>query len=911
MLAQCSAALIVCLVSVNVLHFVFRRPSAPAAIADQHKEEPPLPDGDGTWRKIVLDRWLRQNGWHDLVAAAETAGIRSLALLAAADPIVFEGQLRDDLKQAQDYLPPSAGLPALERVLLEQLYNGDVHGAREGKTHRKTGSMGSLSSKLVTAAAAAAVIYVLRELGLTPQEMLWTGPLHKSFTRLDWPRDKRAEHTKYLAVSFYTVTGQPKDVSDFLSALVADVWHQSQRVNAFVTQGEEPHVAHVVFTARLAGRYYAYLKFEGNLVRGFPAPFNVEAGEPDAASTSLSEARSSTLVLSSGVPDTVLVQARDKFGNLLPKERLADLTSRFTMTLLARLGDTRPPDDEDASAFVVYVVQDHLYASMGFAIGSEGWYKAAVELDGQPVGEGELTLIVLSHQERAKVGKYLDAGVDSSPAFDAEIVAENGNYLAKPRTVFVQLTSRQLTLKDYFLKFIPRKLFSFRVVPGTKVTLTGYAGEDMSPVLQIADGAGYQSRPRVKLREGNVLAALFYLALLKKLGGSESFKDKEAYFYAKLLKHHQQKGHKHTRLPLLINRHDLLNSTLKATRWFAESDWMRLFEVRFEGEPGIDHGGLRREFLEILAKKLFHPSEGLFVSVEENSGAVYPNPDHQAGGARPKLYRLAGKIAGKCLYESAHGSAYKQFLPARLATSFLAQLVGLRPHYRHFANDAPDLYSSKIAFILDNNVDSLDLTFTDDEYGRNGELLRTVELKPGGVALAVVESNKLEYLNLLAQRRLGDRVREQIDQFLLGFQQFVPDALLSLFDESELEVLLCGMREFNLSDMKANTNILFPGGPQLRTLDWFWLALSSFEPEQMAKLVQFVTGSAQLPPGGFADLRPKLQIGGAEGRLLRGGLPTAHTCFNHLCLPEHDTFESFQKSLLLAINEGSEGFGFA
>jgi E3 ubiquitin-protein ligase HUWE1 len=40
-------------------------------------------------------------------------------------------------------------------------------------------------------------------------------------------------------------------------------------------------------------------------------------------------------------------------------------------------------------------------------------------------------------------------------------------------------------------------------------------------------------------------------------------------------------------------------------------------------------------------------------------------------------------------------------------------------------------------------------------------------------------------------------------------------------------------------------------------------------------------------------------------------LPTAHTCFNQLDLPEYQTEEIMREKLLIAIHEGSEGFGFA
>jgi E3 ubiquitin-protein ligase HUWE1 len=40
-------------------------------------------------------------------------------------------------------------------------------------------------------------------------------------------------------------------------------------------------------------------------------------------------------------------------------------------------------------------------------------------------------------------------------------------------------------------------------------------------------------------------------------------------------------------------------------------------------------------------------------------------------------------------------------------------------------------------------------------------------------------------------------------------------------------------------------------------------------------------------------------------------LPSAHTCFNQLDLPEYSTEDATREKLLIAIREGSEGFGFA
>ena len=49
--------------------------------------------------------------------------------------------------------------------------------------------------------------------------------------------------------------------------------------------------------------------------------------------------------------------------------------------------------------------------------------------------------------------------------------------------------------------------------------------------------------------------------------------------------------------------------------------------------------------------------------------------------------------------------------------------------------------------------------------------------------------------------------------------------------------------------------------------------MTSFTQEELARLVQFITGASQLPPGGFAELSPPIQISSAP---TADALPTAH-----------------------------------
>ena len=99
--------------------------------------------------------------------------------------------------------------------------------------------------------------------------------------------------------------------------------------------------------------------------------------------------------------------------------------------------------------------------------------------------------------------------------------------------------------------------------------------------------------------------------------------------------------------------------------------------------PGIDGGGLRREWLTILCTKFFQNNpKGLFSSLG-NSRLVHPNPVHcRSSYWKLYHYHLAGNIVGKCMFETACGESYKQMVNGRFSRSFLAQIIGLQPSYR-------------------------------------------------------------------------------------------------------------------------------------------------------------------------------------------------------------------------------------
>ena len=87
--------------------------------------------------------------------------------------------------------------------------------------------------------------------------------------------------------------------------------------------------------------------------------------------------------------------------------------------------------------------------------------------------------------------------------------------------------------------------------------------------------------------------------------------------------------------------------------------------------------------------------------------------------------------------------------------------------------------------------------------------IQVVELIPNGAKIDVTETNKLQYLDALAQYKLSRSIREEIEAFLKGLNDLIPDQLMSIFDENELELLICGTGNYSISDLKEHHTIIW------------------------------------------------------------------------------------------------------
>jgi E3 ubiquitin-protein ligase NEDD4 len=330
------------------------------------------------------------------------------------------------------------------------------------------------------------------------------------------------------------------------------------------------------------------------------------------------------------------------------------------------------------------------------------------------------------------------------------------------------------------------------------------------------------------------------------------------------------------------------------------NDLKKRLMIKFDGEDGLDYGGLSREFFFLLSHEMFNPFYCLFEYSAHDNYTLQINP---ASGVNPEHLNYF-KFIGRCL---GLGIFHRRFLDAYFIVSFYKMILKKKVTLADLESVDVELHRG-MTWMLENDItDIIDETFTTTEE-RFGEMV-TIELKPGGEDVPVTEDNKKEYVECIVDYRISKRVKEQFEAFMSGFSELIPQDLITVFDERELELLIGGMSEIDVDDWLKFTD--YRGYEMTdEVIQWFWKCVRSWPPERKSRLLQFATGTSRIPVNGFKDLQ------GSDGprrfTIEKSGdpsqLPKSHTCFNRIDLPPYKDYASLEQKLTLAVEE-TVGFG--
>ncbi|GMH04119.1 hypothetical protein Nepgr_005958 [Nepenthes gracilis] len=511
---------------------------------------------------------------------------------------------------------------------------------------------------------------------------------------------------------------------------------------------------------------------------------------------------------------------------------------------------------------------------------------------------------------------------DSAP----DLPSSSSAIRSKPSSAMPPLPAGTQNILPYIESFFVTCEKIHHVPPGTSQEFTVAAVPDVDDA-STSTGKQKTSGPILKADEKNVAFVKFSekhrkllnafirqnpglleksFSLMLKVPRFIDFDNKRSYFRSKI-KH--QHDHHHSPLRISVRRAYILEDSYNQLRIRSTHELKGRLTVHFQGEEGIDAGGLTREWYQLLSRVIFDKGALLFTTVG-NDSTFQPNPNSVFQTEHLSYFKIVGRVVGKAVYDG-------QLLDVHFTRSFYKHILGAKVTYHDIEAIDPAYYRN-LKWMLENDIsDVLDLTFSIDADEEKLILCEKTEvtdceLCPDGRNTKVTEENKHQFVDLVAEHRLTTAIRPQITAFLEGFNELIPRELISIFNDKELELLISGLPDIDFDDMRANTE--YSGySPASPVIQWFWEVVHGFSKEDKARLLQFVTGTSKVPLEGFSALQgisgsQKFQIHKAYGS--PDHLPSAHTCFNQLDLPEYPSKQHLEERLLLAIHEGNEGFGF-
>jgi len=338
-------------------------------------------------------------------------------------------------------------------------------------------------------------------------------------------------------------------------------------------------------------------------------------------------------------------------------------------------------------------------------------------------------------------------------------------------------------------------------------------------------------------------------------------------------------------------------------------------KVEFQGEVGLDEGGLTAEMFRLFFEGLVSPEVGLFecsASVAQGTEDHQPEagemapPSRQSEGAfvpgsmvyLPKVgvvgqeehYRAVGRAVVKCFYEGKRiGSHFANCLYKFLAHGQeVKHAKGIEPRALDDLKQwDPEMGSSLDWLLRNTGAEHLGLDFEDI---------------PGHSSQTVSDANKAEFVHMKARYVLVECRLAQLEAIRSGFWQAMMDLspeatpFLRLLSSADWSVLLCG--EDNLTPEAVTDCLEFRGFPKSSKIPkWLPQTILQFSPDNLRRFLIFCTGSPSLPPAA-SDTRIGVQYNRPSN-----SLPVAHTCFFKLDLPDYPDQSIFVEKLMKAIQE--------
>lgn len=350
-------------------------------------------------------------------------------------------------------------------------------------------------------------------------------------------------------------------------------------------------------------------------------------------------------------------------------------------------------------------------------------------------------------------------------------------------------------------------------------------------------------------------------------------------------------------MPLELQRESMFENTVSAFERLGKKELVAKPKITFVNEPGIDSGGLTKDWFLQVSHLATEKKHGIFKLCDQGWFEIDPASAYDP--KRLQLYRFVGKFIAKAIFD-------RQTLDLPVYEVFYKHLLRIVPTMEDLHKIDAQFHKS-LQWMLDNSVlDVIDETFSVEVEVQRGSGQRPssmiIDLKENGRDIPVTDTNKHEYVDLVVKWRLDFGIRPQLDAIFQGIGTLIPIERLQCFAMDELRMLVNGKPTIEVEELRANT--VFQGGynEHSQVVLWLWQALREFPLELRGHFLKFMTGTNKIPLDGF---EPPLNI--TKSDLDPLALPRTHTCFNQLVLPEYQSYEVLVDKIRFAITN-AEGF---
>ena len=334
-------------------------------------------------------------------------------------------------------------------------------------------------------------------------------------------------------------------------------------------------------------------------------------------------------------------------------------------------------------------------------------------------------------------------------------------------------------------------------------------------------------------------------------------------------------------------REGMMDASFASLAGLTPLDFKRPIMVLYEDSPAVGSGP-RKEWVHAFLEAVFQPSYGLFQYSDERE--VYVKPVALTDPASLDKFRQIGRMIGLAI--SDHISPSIPLTPAAVSFLTFGDSPDTAKPYLWEEDPSYAVSLKRLSVITDPaELKPLELTFD--------------TLYDGGDLIPVTPGNVREYVDGTARLRAYDSIAAQMRALTQGLYDVIPLGQLSFLSFKEVSLLLRGVEDVDVSDLRAATAYEPADSVDDRNpiISWFWDIVSEFANEDKRNLLRFVSGSPFPPVHGFGGMdgrRVWFQIQ-LDSSLIVNQVPMAQTCFVQLRIPRYTSRAIMRARLLMAI----------